>query len=87
MNRQIISIVVAFVLMMGAVAGLLVRVRANYVLGEPGIKLTDVPLYDENTNLVSNVSAYLPESVGDYKATFSPPVTTVETGMLPPRPY
>jgi hypothetical protein len=84
MNRRVVQVVVGFVLLVGLAAALLVRVRANYVLGQPGVKLVNVPIYNEDTNVVSDVSAYLPETVGDYHSSRVEAVTRVEQQMLPP---
>ena len=84
MNRRAVSIVIGFVLMVALTAALLHRVQSNYVLGKPGLKLVNVPTYNEETNIVSAISAYLPEEVGEYVSTRVEPVTTVEQGMLPP---
>ena len=58
--------------------------RSNYVLGQPGLKLVSVPIYNEKTNIVSETSAYLPERVGGYISTRVEPVTEIEQQMLPP---
>ena len=84
MNRRAVSIVIGFVLMVALTAALLHRVQSNYVLGKPGLKLVNVPTYNEETNIVSAISAYLPEEVGEYVSTRVEPVTTVEQGMRPP---
>jgi hypothetical protein len=84
MNRRIIQVVTGFLLLVGLCAGLLFHVRSNYTLAKPGIKLVDVPIYNERTNIVSNVSAYLPASVGEYTSSRVEPITGVEQGMLPP---
>jgi hypothetical protein len=84
MNRRAVSIVIGFVLMVGLTAVLLHRVQSNYVLGKPGLKLVNVPTYNEETNIVTDVSVYLPEQVGEYVSSRVEPVTTVEQGMLPP---
>lgn len=83
MNRAALQVFIGFVLLVGLTAGLLVRVRANYVLGKPGVKIVSVPIYNEETNLVSSTSVFLPERVDDYGSKPSP-VTKIETSMLPP---
>ncbi|MGZ8901183.1 MAG: exosortase-associated EpsI family protein, partial [Limisphaerales bacterium] len=84
MNRRVLQIVIGFALLIALTAGLLLRVRSNYVLGEPGLKLVNVPIYNEETNIVSEISAYLPEEVGEYKSTRVEYVSTIEQAMLPP---
>jgi hypothetical protein len=84
MNRRVLQIVIGFVLLIAVTAGLLLRVRSNYVLGEPGLKLVNVPMYNEETNIVSEISAYLPEVVGEYKSSRVEAVSTIEQTMLPP---
>jgi hypothetical protein len=84
MNRSVLQVVIGFVLLVALTAGVLVRVRANYVLGQPGIKLANIPIYNEETNLVSEISAYLPETIGEFRSTGLEPVSTVEQMMLPP---
>jgi|SRR5687767_5868775 len=84
MNRRAVQIVAGFVVMVGLTAVLLHRVQSNYVLGKPGLKLVDVPTYNEETNIVSATSAFLPERVGEYVSSRVEPVSTIEQGMLPP---
>lgn len=84
MNRRILTIIVGFVLLVGLTAGLLLRVRSNYVLGKPGVKIANIPIYNDRTNLVSNTSVFLPERIGDYVSTRIEPVTEMEQNWLPP---
>ena len=83
MNRNALQVLIGFVLLVGLTAALLLRVRAHYSLGNPGVKVVNVPIYNEDNNPVSNQSVFLPETVGDYAST-NMPVTKIELGMLPP---
>lgn len=83
MSRSALQVLIGFVLLVGLTAALLLRVRAHYSLGHPGLKVVNVPIYDEDNNPISNQSAFLPETVGDYTST-NLPVTKIELGMLPP---
>src|SRR5262245_48130177 len=82
MNRAAVQVFLGFAFLVGLTAALLMRVRANYVLGNPGVKVVNVPIYDEQTNLVANQSVFLPE-LGGYSST-NIPVTKMELAMLPP---
>jgi hypothetical protein len=84
MNRRAKQVVIAFVLMVGLTGVLLHRVQSNYVLGKPGLKVVNVPMYNEETNIVSNTSVFLPETVGEYVSSRVEPVTAAELQMLPP---
>ena len=84
MNRRTIQIVAGFVVMVAITAALLHRVQSNYVLGKPGVKLVNEPIYNEETNIVSDVSAFLPERIGDHVSTRVEPVSIAEQGTLPP---
>jgi len=84
MNRRAVQVFVGFALLVGLTALLLVRVRANYVLGKAGVKVVEVPLYNEDTNQIANVSVYLPDRLADYRAAMTPPVSKIELQMLPP---
>ena len=84
MNRTVIQIVIGFVVLIALTAAVLVRVRANYVLGQPGVKLVNQPIYNEETNIVSDISAYLPETIGEFHSDRLEPVSTLEQMMLPP---
>jgi hypothetical protein len=84
MNRRLTSISIAFFVLLGITAILLVRVRTNYVLGKPGIKLVDEPTYNNETNVISKVSAYLPARAGNYVSERVEPISTVEQNWLPP---
>ncbi len=83
MNRRALQVIIGFVVLVGLTAGLLVRVRANYVLGEPGVKIVNAPIYNEDTNLVSNISAFLPETVGEFQKSRPQPISKLELAMLP----
>ncbi len=83
MNRSALQVLIGFVLLVGLTAALLLRVRAHYSLGTPGVKVVNVPIYNEDNNPVSNQSVFLPDRVGDYTST-NLPVTKIELGMLPP---
>jgi hypothetical protein len=82
-NRTALQVLTGFVLLVGLTAALLVRVRAHYSLGQPGVKVVNVPIYSEEKKLVANQSVFLPETVGDYTST-NMPVTKMELDMLPP---
>ena len=84
MNRRALQVIVGFVLLVALTAGVLLRVRSNYVLGAPGVKIADVPIYNEETNLVSNTSVFLPETVADLTSLRIEPVAVTEQRMLPP---
>lgn len=84
MNRSVLQVVIGFTVLLGLAAAFLLRVRSGYELGKPGLKLVDVPIYNEMTNVVSDTSAYLPERIGEYVSARVEPVTTFEQGVLPP---
>src|SRR5688572_9557539 len=84
MNRRVTAISVGFLALVLVTGVLLVRVRANYVLGKPGIKLVNEAIYNDATNIVSEVSAYLPPAIGEYRSDRIEPVTTMEQNWLPP---
>ena len=84
MNRRILPVIVGFVLLVGLTAGLLMRIRTNYVLGQPGVKLVNEPIYNDLTNVVSEISAYLPATIEDYSSARVEPITSIEQTMLPP---
>jgi hypothetical protein len=83
MNRRVLQVIIGFVLLLALTAGVLLRVRSNYVLGKPGVKLANLPIYNEETNVISNVSVYLPEAVGDMRSSRIEPVSMMELKMLP----
>jgi hypothetical protein len=82
-NRSALQVLIGFVLLVGLTAALLVRVRAHYSLGKPGVKVVNTPIYNEDNNPISNESVFLPETVGEYTST-NMPVTKIELDMLPP---
>lgn len=83
MNRRVLQVFIGFALLVGLTAALLSRIRASYVLGQPGVKVVNVPLFDEAQNKASDSSVYLPETIGEYRSLPSP-VTRIELSMLPP---
>jgi hypothetical protein len=82
-NRSALQVLIGFVLLVGLTAALLLRVRAHYLLGQPGVKVVNVPTYSEDNNLVSRQSVFLPETVGEYTST-NMPIAKIELDMLPP---
>lgn len=84
MNRRWLHVVIGFTILLALSAALLLRVRSNYVLGKPGVKLVDVPIYNELTNVVTDTSAFLPETVGEYRSKRVEPVSLHEQSVLPP---
>jgi hypothetical protein len=83
MNRRALQVFIGFVLLVALTAGLLVRVRANYVLGKPGVKVVNAPVFDEANNVVASQCVYLPEKVQDCVSSNSP-VSSMELHWLPP---
>ena len=83
MNKKAIQIFAAFVIVVGLTAALLVRARTSYQLGEPGVKVGNIPIYDNHSNLVSTISVQLPENPLGCSSVLSP-VDTTELAMLPP---
>jgi hypothetical protein len=87
MNRQAIQIFVAFAILVGISATMLARARSNYSLGQPGVKVADVPMYavfeGGLTNAISPISVPLPERALEFR---SVPLTVdpTELQMLPP---
>lgn len=84
MNRRALQVVIGFTLLLALTAGMLLRVRANFVPGKPGLKLADVPIYNDETNIVSDTSVFLPEQVGEYVSKRIEPVSVIEQNWLPP---
>lgn len=82
MNRASLQVLAGFLLLVGLAAALLVRVQSRYVLGQPGVKVVNVPTYNEENVLVTTNSVYLPEQVGEYIST-NLPVYKIEQAMLP----
>jgi hypothetical protein len=84
MKRRVVQIVIGFLLLVGLAGALLFRVRSSYNLGKAGIKLVDIPMYNERTNVVANRGAFLPQTVGEYSSTRIEPVSSMELSILPP---
>jgi hypothetical protein len=68
--------------MIGSTAGFLLNAKGNQKLGEPGVRLGNVPLFDESTNQVADVSVVLPENVLNYSSQ-ALPISEIELSMLP----
>lgn len=68
--------------LIGASALFLFNLKGNQKLGKPGVRLGDVPLFDEKTNQVAKVTVILPEKVRGH-LTQALPITQIETDMLP----
>jgi hypothetical protein len=72
MKRQSWILLLASLVLMGAAAGLISHLRASQRLGEPGVKVIPVPIYDTKGQLVATNSAYLPEDVLNYRSEIRP---------------
>jgi hypothetical protein len=83
MSRAAIQVVIGFSILVGLTAALLLRVQAHYKLGNPGVRVVQQPIFDEQTNVVGHTSVYLPEKYGDFES-IAQPVTKPELAMLPP---
>jgi hypothetical protein len=68
--------------MMAGTAGWLKDFRGRHLLGPPGVRLGQVPIYDEKTNLVSSQSVVLPESVLGIPS-YPLPISLGEESALP----
>jgi hypothetical protein len=81
--RQSKWIVFALALaMMAVTAGFLQRVVGEGRLGDPGVKVSPVPMYDENNRLISTQSVVLPDHLPGMGG-FVIPITAVEANTLP----
>jgi hypothetical protein len=83
MKERGLQVLILFIFLVSLTAGLLVRVRANYLLGKPGVKIVNAPVYDEKNNIVAGQRVYLPERVEDCVSS-NAPVSSVELHWLPP---
>lgn len=83
MNRIRTRILVAVSLaLIAGTALLLARFQSAHRLGQPGLKLADLPLMDEEGQPATTNSIYLPETVLDYRSELLP-VTREELDWLP----
>jgi hypothetical protein len=81
--RQTKWIVFALALaMMAVTAALLQRSLGQFHLTEPGVKVSNTPIYDENSRLISTQSVVLPDHLPDLRG-FVIPITAVEVTVLP----
>ena len=83
MNKKAIRVFVIFSVLVVLASTALARVRSNYELGKPGVKLGKTPLYDNHSNLVAEVSVELPGTALGCSSAVSE-VHTTELMMLPP---
>jgi len=68
--------------MMAVTAGWLKEFQGRHLLGAPGVRVGQVPIYDEKTNLVSPQSVVLPTNVLGIPS-WPLPITTGEVDTLP----
>ena len=69
-------------LLMGGCAGLLLYLQSHQKLGQPGLKVTQQPIFDPDGKVVGTNSVFLPVSVLDFSSR-PEPVTHLELGWLP----
>ena len=68
--------------MIGSTAAFLFQLKGNQKLGEPGVVLGEVPLFDEQTNQIATTSVLLPEDIPGHLSQLLP-ITAIELEMLP----
>lgn len=83
MNKEQTKVLAVFTAVVAGAALLLTWVQANYKLGDPGVKIGHVPLYDEHTNLIAQTSVLVPAQLPGYTSS-EQPVTSLELNWLPP---
>lgn len=74
---------IAFFLMLGLAALFLLRIQSFQRLGEPGVKVGNEPIFNENGLKVGNESVHLPADVPGYVSEPAQ-VQMIELNMLPP---
>ena len=82
MNRKAVTIFIAFFVVMSAGAFLLLGMRSGLKLGEPGVKLVQEPIFDENKNKIAETSVALPSDVPGCISQVVP-ITRAELNVLP----
>jgi len=68
--------------MIGTTAVFLFYLKGRQTLGNPGVMVGNVPLFDTETNRVAETTVILPEKIPGYSSASSP-VTPIEVTMLP----
>ena len=76
------GVIVAALGMMALTAGWLQDFRGRHLLGPPGVKVQNVPIYNEAKKLVSTQSIVLPNTVLGIPS-MQLPITSVEVAELP----
>ena len=82
MNRKTVTVFIAYCLVIALGAVLLFSLRSGLKLGNPGVKLVQQPLFDEEKNQISEVSVALPEYVPGCTSDMLPIMRT-ELRVLP----
>ncbi|MEP6664149.1 MAG: exosortase-associated EpsI family protein [Verrucomicrobiota bacterium] len=82
MKRRNSILFVLVLAMIGATAGFIFYIKGNQRLGQPGVVLGSIPLFDEKTNRVSDVTVLLPDHIAGYESR-AIPVSDIELEMLP----
>ena len=82
MNRRLLLLCVSAVGMMAAGHLVLVYLRTHQRLGDPAVRMVNVPLITESNRLASATSVYMPERVSGYQSSFAS-VTEHELVVLP----
>jgi hypothetical protein len=83
MNKKALQATILFAVMISVTAAFLLRIQMAYKLGDPGVQVVQEPLYDENTNLVANISVALPKELPGY-VSIPMAINRLELNMLPP---
>ncbi|HTH48083.1 MAG TPA: exosortase-associated EpsI family protein [Candidatus Limnocylindria bacterium] len=82
MNRRLLFLCVSAVGLMAAGHLVLVYLRTHQRLGQPAVKIVNVPLITESNRLAKATSVYLPERIPGYQSTFAS-ITERELMILP----
>lgn len=82
MTRQKWLLLGLVLLLMSGSAALLLHLQSRQRLGEPGLKVTQEPIFDPDGKVAGTNSVFLPERVLEYSSQ-PEPVTPLELGWLP----
>jgi hypothetical protein len=82
MKKQSWQMLISVAVLIAFSAGLVVYLQYNQRLGEPGLKISEMPIHDPEGNVVGTNSVYLPLEVAGYSSS-EVPVTQLELDWLP----
>jgi hypothetical protein len=82
MSSRVVPLALVATVLIGATAGVLVRMKRSHELGAPGVKIVNLPLVSDSGTIARTNSVFLPSLVNGWASKIEP-VSELELSYLP----